>query len=292
MAQNMTKKSAKQSSITNFMHGKYSALEDDEVEEIDSEEDENDEMSDNSQTTLTRSGAILSEIRSMRKEVKKNFKDLNKTVREIKRSLEFAHAEIADLKSSNINLVGETENLSKRCDSLEAKIKIQEEKQNNEERRSREYNIRIIGIKEEKGEDCKAKVLNTLTAIGVLDGIDKESLYEHIEVAHRIRYMYTENRPSDSADQNRHSIAIEEKKPQQIIVKFFKKETRNKIIKDTKNAKNDQGNKFIFEDLTKSDFKRKQRAAPLMTAAFEAGQKCRFFRGKLYIEGQNVSIPD
>lgn len=275
MAAMLTRKAAK-GSIKNFLIATNEKNDDAAWSESEGEKSENEQSSDIVESEPTPS-VILAEIRKLRLDVHKIIADMQKDFKGLGDSIENAHAEIIDLKVSNSQTVKRVTKIETDQDAMRARMYANEVKMNTLERHSREYNIRISGIKEvntqtDLKEDCKAKVSDILNKLGVLDRSSFEEIRETIEVAHRTGKTVNQ-------------------KPRQIIAKFYSREIRNEVIKDTKAAKNEASKRFIYEDLTKPDFELRKRALPLMKAAYEGGKKCRFKNGNLYIEGTKIDIP-
>lgn len=75
-----------------------------------------------------------------------------------------------------------------------------------------------------------------------------------------------------------------------IIAKFYARPDRQAVIRAAR-AKQLAGADKVTEDLIKYDFERKKHAFPLMQKAFEKGQRVKFSKGKLIIEGKEVPVP-
>ena len=123
-------------------------------------------------------------------------------------------AEMVDLRNrlqnSNMDLRSRTENL---------------------ERYSRDFNIRVIGVIEEEGEDCMAIVLNILTLLGF------EEASGEIENAHR-----TGKKCDD--------------KPRHIIVKLYSRPFKRSLLRVAKNPekKDTLSGIRLVEDFIPGDF--------------------------------------
>ena len=76
-----------------------------------------------------------------------------------------------------------------------------------------------------------------------------------------------------------------------IIVNFFSRFVRNKILKDAKRSinRNNTGIAMV-EDLTREDYALKKAARNQMREAYAAGKATSFYRGKLYIDSAVVPI--
>ena len=142
----------------------------------------------------------------------------------------------------------------------------------NLERRSREYNVR------NKSKDKFSKADNYIeVAAGIMlekevapPGMTKKQLVNELEVAHPIG-----------------------KESNQIIVKFCRRPVRNSVVLRAKKMLNNQKDKYrIVEDMIKGDYDKKRRAFPLMDKEFKDGKKVRFTKGRLFINGAEVNIPE
>ena len=138
----------------------------------------------------------------------------------------------------------------------------------NLERYSRDFNIRVIGVIEEEGEDCMAIVLNILTLLGFEDASGE------IENAHR-----TGKKRDD--------------KPRHIIVKLYSRPFKRSLLRvaKKKNRKKDTLSGIrLVEDFIPGDFELRKKALPLMKKFFEEGKRVRFTKGKLLVDGKAVSV--
>ena len=137
------------------------------------------------------------------------------------------------------------------------------------ERRSREWCIRVHGIEEEDGENTR-KVLSEEIAkykLAKLDTSDKAS--DQIEHCHRM---------------GNH-------KPRIIIASFYSRPMRNKLLNDAKPINHDKTKSVFFsEDMIKKDHEARLRARPQMKAAYALGHKVSFKRGQLFIDSRPVPI--
>ena len=81
-------------------------------------------------------------------------------------------------------------------------------------------------------------------------------------------------------------------KARYIIAKLYSRPFKRNLLRAAKSPeKKDTLNEVrIVEDFSPSDFKLRKKALPKMKAAFEAGQKVRFTKGKLLIDGKAVPI--
>ena len=138
----------------------------------------------------------------------------------------------------------------------------------NLERYFRDYNIRIIGVVEEEGEDCITILLNYLATLGFHD------MAAEVENAHRTGKRNENGRP-------RH-----------IIAKLYSRPFKRRLLQIAKTpGKKAMLNAVRFvEDFTPNDFEARKKALPIMQKAFEEGKKVKFTKGKLYVEGIVVPL--
>ena len=135
------------------------------------------------------------------------------------------------------------------------------------ERYSRDFNIRLIGVEEEEGEDCMAIVSDHFTLLGF------EEAHGELENAHRT------GRRQDG-------------KPRHIIAKLHSRPFKRNLLRAAKNPqkKNLLNGVRLVEDFTPGDFELRKKALPMMKRAFEEGKKVRFTKGKLLIDGKAVPV--
>lgn len=181
--------------------------------------------------------------------IKSKQEELKEDVNDLKESLNFVNAntqEVQDLRRSNEQLKNRLEHL---------------------ERYSRDFNIRVLGVNENEGEDCMAIVLNFITSLGL------EDAEAEVENAHR-----TGKKRDD--------------KPRPIIAKLYSRPFKRRLLLAGKGAEGREilnGVRFV-EDFTPSDFNARKLALPTMRKAYEEGKKVRFTKGKLFIDGREVSV--
>ena len=135
------------------------------------------------------------------------------------------------------------------------------------ERYSRDFNVRILGVSEEDGEDCMAIILDYITCLGF------EHAEAEVENAHR-----TEKKQGE--------------RPRHIIAKVYSRPFKRKLLQAAKSAdgKAELNEVRFVEDFTPSDFETRKKALPLMRKAFEEGKRVRFTKGELFVDGRAVLI--
>ena len=178
----------------------------------------------------------------------------------LKPKVEKLEEDVADMKQSVNITLNETSNLFQEC-------KVELQRVERLERYSRDFNIRVVGVAEQDGEDCLLIVRNYLTLLGF------EEDHGEIENAH-------------CTGRKR------EEKPRNIIVKLHSRPFKRVLLHVAKNQENKQalyGVRFV-EDFTPYDFEIRKKALPIMKEAFDQGKKARFTRGKLFIDGKAVPV--
>ena len=182
----------------------------------------------------------------------------------LKTKQEQLQADVDDMKES-LNFVSfnaeEVDNLRRSNDELKKRLERLE-------RYSRDFNIRVLGVNENEGEDCMTIIMDFITSLGFEDAAAEA------ENAHR-----TGKKQDD--------------KPRPIIAKLYSRPFKRRLLQAAKSAKGKailQGVRIV-EDFTPSDFNARKKALPLMRKAYEEGKKVRFTRGKLFIDGREISVP-
>lgn len=232
---------------------------------------------------------IEDRFQSLSTDIGTKFNALQQKTDEIEKSLDFQHDEVATMKK-------EVSELKKDCCKLKNDlIKMQTEKEtlaktlmeskrqpeeglNSLERYSRNFNIRILGVKEmitaggSQRNHWNQLVAQILMEQGVADSDNPEEVENMIENSHPIG-----------------------KNRDQLIAKFYSRPERNTVLRKAKAIyKRQDGERpsiRIVEDFTGPDFALRQKALPLMQAAYTEGHKVRFSNGKLYINGKEKNIP-
>lgn len=242
-------------------------------------------MSKTKSTTNEASGAscscnlseVLAEIKALRKEstdlrreLKQDSAEIKQAVNDLRTSVEYTQSEVDKLKQDVTTFNAELSTVKCESESFNHTVQVLKTKLLVQERYSRSYNLRIGGIREEEKEDCFSLVYDAFKKLG----IPEEDYRGQVENAHR------------TGKYNNH-------RPRHIILKCYGRPFRTDVLRKAKRLRNKDELKDIFflEDLTKEDFESKQRARPLMTAAYEEGKKVMFRAGKLFIDGISTTIP-
>ena len=154
-------------------------------------------------------------------------------------------AGVDSLKTSLNGMDANTEvinNLRQSSDELRKKLEHME-------RYSRDFNIRVLGVSEEDGEDCMTKILNFITRLGF------ENVEAEVENAHRTGKKH-------------------DQRPRHIIAKLYSRPFKRRLLQVAKSADGKAVlNQVRFvEDFTPNDFEIRKKALPLMRKPFEEGK--------------------
>jgi len=133
------------------------------------------------------------------------------------------------------------------------------QKINSMERKQRERNVRLIGVAEQRGEDCHQLVTRILNLDLNMNPV--------VEVAHRTGRLT--------------------QRPRHIIFRVGYVNDKIEILSRQFQALRNKPY-FLVEDLTKMDYETKKSLKPEMDRARREGKRFRFINGSLQIEGENV----
>ena len=129
-------------------------------------------------------------------------KELDEEFHRMKDSLTSTNTSVEELDSKMVDLRNRLQN-----SNIDLRNRME-----NLERYSRDFNIRVIGVIEEEGEDCMAIVLNILTLLGFEDALGE------IENAHRTGKKHDD-------------------KPRHIIVKLYSRPFKRSLLRVAKKKK-------------------------------------------------------
>ena len=149
-----------------------------------------------------------------------------------------------------------------RIASNHEQLQRMESKMNSMERKLKEYNLRLVGIEEKRGENC----IEIVSAI----------LDSDLQLSPNIENAYRTGR-------------IQQHKPRHIVFKVKSTQDKFDILKQ-QYVKLQDKHYSIREDLTKSDYIKKQAYGPQINNAIKEGKKWRYRSGILYIEGTKVML--
>ena len=155
---------------------------------------------------------------------------LSQVVEELRSSLFTVQLENDELKKKVVTLRTEQEELKQQVKEAKFLAELAEKRAEDLDSYGRRNNIRIYGVKEERGEDCEAKVLNI-----VHDKLKVDLKKENIEAVHRLGAK-KENQQTSRG----------------IIVRFVSRRNRDSVFYAKRNLR-DTGI-VIAEDLTKKQY--------------------------------------
>lgn len=202
---------------------------------------------------------------------------MKQTVSDLGGSVNFTHKQLEDFKSRMIALEKDNKTLKDRLQKVEVTsketVKEMQEKFNNVERYSRQYGIRIKGVKRLKDvRDYNKKVAEIITENNLGPFGSVEENLKTIEIAHPIG-----------------------KEGDQLIARFFSRVHRNSVVQKAKSSMNPKAGSDgirLVEDMIKQDYDLKRKAFQQTKDAHAGGSRVRFTKGKLWINGQEVQVHD
>lgn len=177
---------------------------------------------------------------------------------ELKESISFNDAELEDLKLTTNNLKVSFNEKIDASNNLISVIKDLQAQVDNQERYSRNFNLRFIGIPENQpAENCIERVKSL---------IEKHAgITADIENAHR-------------------TVRKIDGKPRHVIAKFLRRPDRFAVLKVRNYFRSD--GIIVAEDLIQKDLIKRRQLSKIMSEARNNSQKVRFSRGDLYIDGK------
>lgn len=183
-------------------------------------------------------------------------------IADLKRSVEFNAESIKEAGVTQAKLVTENEELKRTLDDTRTALTSLQQQVLRNERHSRAFNIRVLGVDEAaegSTEDCVSVVQSLLE--------DKFSITDDvIETAHRTG-KHTEGQP-------RH-----------IIARFYSRPVRHQVMRQTREAL--QGTEMrLVDDLCAADAAEKRRLKPLLEKLYKDGKRPSFRNGQLYVAGK------
>ncbi|XP_038064970.1 uncharacterized protein LOC119735346 [Patiria miniata] len=179
--------------------------------------------------------------------------DINRRITQLEsnlsESIQFESRRISDLEEK----VKELEGMRQHIQTIDQQLADHNDSLNKLERFSRRNNVRVIGLPQDKDEECLELTKRLLR--------DKFGLSDiKIERAHR-------DGPKIPG------------KPQHLLFKLNCYQDKLEILRRQRQALSDESY-FCVEDLTKQDLKEKRRWKDDVRKAYQAGKKYRFYAGK------------
>ena len=178
---------------------------------------------------------------------------------DLEKAITFNNQEILDLKETVSQLRKQVTTYEEEIRGYQQTIANLEAQTENLERYSRNFNLRFIGLPEatdHQVENCNSKITNLIKQITDLD-VD-------IENAHRTGKPNTGN-------------------PRHIIAKFIRRTDRSAVLKARRKLR--ENGLIVAEDLIHKDLEKRRQLSDVMYNARNGGQRVRFSRGDLYLDG-------
>ena len=172
---------------------------------------------------------------------------------QLKPKVEKLEEDVGGLKESVNTTLNETEKLFQEC-NVELKRRVERL-----ERYSRDFNIRVLGVAEEDGENCLTIIQDYFTLLGFQDDIGE------IENVHRT------GKKRDG-------------KPRQIIAKLYSRPFKREFLRVAKSPENKEalnGIRFV-EDFTPYDFETRKKSTPNHERGFRQRQEGAIYKRKAF----------
>ena len=152
-------------------------------------------------------------------------------------------------------------------ETINALVRTTQIEQNRQERHSRSFNVRFMGIQERKDENCIARI--------------EELLQRKFGIAgHVIENAHRSGMPADNLARQRH-----------IIARFYSRATRVTVMRDARQKLEGSGVRIV-DDLTAEDLKEKIRVQPFMNYLYKVNKRPAFRNGRLYAEKRIVPLDE
>ena len=170
------------------------------------------------------------------------------------KAIDFVQENVKDLKNEN-------KVLKEKVSRMETQLVSLDEQTNILERKSRERNLRLVGVPEREGENCTI-------------------------IAHQVMLKFTEDAVIEAAHRTgKHKVKEGRRQHRQII--FRVKSLDHKILAlKLQRQRLANENYHLINDLTKADLEKKRKLQPVMEKARAEGKKAVFARGNVFIEGR------
>jgi hypothetical protein len=193
---------------------------------------------------------VLSKILEIQEEMRKSMTEENSKIKKLEER-------VSKLELCQVNSPDENEHTKEVIARMEDQV-------NRIERKQRENNLRLIGIREINGEDCKS----------IVDQI----LYNDLNFEARLEVAHRTGRRIDG-------------RPRHIIFRVDSVYSKTEILKRQRVALQGVGY-FITDDLTISDLLKKRAFSDQIGWAKRQGQRWQFKNGRLFIEGEEMFLEE
>ena len=206
-------------------------------------------------------------------ELRRDMRSISSDLHELKASLQYSQKDIVNLE----NRLKSVETKCKDMDSLvvnhDEDIESLSEKQEHLENYNRRNNVKIVGIKEEKGETWEQSENLVVTKIRELLHIDEDL---KVERAHRV------GRPRYAKRSHDGSKVKDEPQPRPIVARFESWKQKEKVIKAARAIK--PTNIMFLDDYSQRTLERRRMQIPKLIDARKRGKLAFFAMDRLIIK--------
>lgn len=204
-----------------------------------------------------------SRIDALEKNVERLISDNTLKIEGLKKTVDFACAEIKDIR-------GKVRHVEDRICAAEKKTCLWEQRLVDIENYSRRWNLRLHGVAESKDQDVRREVIQICQSVLPEH---KTKFPDVIDTVHRLGQV----RKDDS-------------KPRGIILQFTSRIYRDAVWKAAKKSTFLQNKKLRFaEDLSPAVRERRMQLWPLVAKAREQGKTAYFIGGRAFANGTELS---
>ncbi|KAJ0063915.1 hypothetical protein NL108_013724 [Boleophthalmus pectinirostris] len=209
----------------------------------------------------------IQDVRVLLTDVQKDLKENTLTLTNLTKSVEYNSSQIKDCKEKNRKLESEVIQLKEKNADLEKRAAEVESRMAEAERYKRRWNLRLNGLKEDKGENTRDLVVSLLSKIAPHW---KEKMGFILDSVHRVGPHTTNH-------------------PRQVIMQFTMRIYRDELWRVTKKQSicKDLSIRFV-EDLSKEDREARKAVWPKVEQARREGHKTMCRGPYAYINGQRV----
>lgn len=201
-------------------------------------------------------------IDSLEKSVEKMISNNTLKIEGLKKTVDFACAEISEVK-------GKVTHIDNRVSVAEKKTSLLEQRVTELENYSRRWNLRLFGVAENKDQNVRQEVIHICQSILPEH---KDKLPDVIDSVHRLGQL------KKGAT-----------KPRGIIMQFSARIYRDAVWKAAKKSTFLQNNKLRFaEDLSPAVRERRMQLWPLVAKAREQGKAAYFVGGRAFANGAEL----
>lgn len=184
----------------------------------------------------------------------------------LKKSLEFCHKEVTDLKQQNTIL-------KEQCSLLKKKVEDLKFKMDEANRYNQRLNLRLYGAPEKADDNIKSCAEEICCR--ALAGTEATAIISGIDVIHRVGKCQDES-------SNIHRA---------VIIRFTSRIAQDTLWKVTKKCDYLKNNWLRFkEDLTAADRENHSKLWPAVEEAQKRGEKANYMGNRAYINGKEIKV--